>query len=126
MHLVDSSAWLAYFADEANASAFSEVIEDSELVLVPSIVVYEVFRVVLRERGEDEAFQVIAAMQQGQVIDLDMELALEAAVVGQKETLAMADSIIYAAALKYEAVLWTQDEHFVGKPQVEFRRKRQG
>lgn len=126
MHVVDSSAWLAYFADEANASEFGAVIEDSDLVLVPSIVCYEVFRVVLRERGEDEAFQVIAAMQQGQVIDLDMELALEAAVVGQREKLSMADAIIYATALKNEAVFWTQDDHFAGRPQVEFRRKSQG
>lgn len=123
MHVVDSSAWLAFFADEPNATEFEGAIADSDLLLVPTIVLYEVFRVAMRERGEDEAFQVIAAMQQGRVIDLDLELSLEAAAVGQREKLAMADSIIYATALKHEAVLWTQDDHFEGKPQVEFRRK---
>jgi predicted nucleic acid-binding protein len=124
MNVVDSSAWLAYFADEANATEFSDAIEDWELLLVPSIVLYEVFRVVLRERGENEAFQVVSAMQQGHVIDLDMELSLEAAALGQKEQLAMADSIIYATAVKHEATLWTQDDHFEGKLGVEFRRKK--
>ena len=123
MNVVDSSAWLAYLADERNAAVFAGAIEETDLLLVPNIVLYEVFRVVLREKGEDEAFQVVAAMQQGEVVDLDLELALESAAVGQREKLAMADSVIYAAALKHEAVLWTQDEHFEGKPQVEFRRK---
>lgn len=123
MHVVDSSAWLAYFADEPNASEFEAIIADSELLVVPTIVLYEVFRVVLREKGEDEAFQVISAMLQGRVVDLDLELSLEAAAVGQREKLAMADSIIYATAVRHEAVLWTQDEHFEGMAQVEFRRK---
>ena len=126
MHVVDSSAWLAYFADEENASEFETAIIESDLLLVPTIVLYEVFRVVLREKGEDDAFQVLEAMQHGRVIDLDLALSLEAAAIGQREQLAMADSIIYATAIKHEAVLWTQDEHFEGKPRVEFRRKWKG
>ena len=124
MNVVDSSAWLAYFADEPNASEFEAAIADHDLLLVPTIVFYEVFRVALRERGEDAAFQVVAAMQQGRVVDLDLELSLEAAAIGRKEKLAMADSIIYATALRHEAVLWTQDDHFEGKSRVEFRKKR--
>jgi len=126
MHVVDTSAWLAFFADEKNASEFEAVIVESDLLLVPAIVLYEVFRVVLREKGENEAFQVVATMQQGRVIDLDLELSLEAAALGQREKLAMADSIIYATAMRHEAVLWTQDDHFEGKPRVEFRRKKKG
>jgi hypothetical protein len=71
MNLVDSSGWLAYFADEPAADFFAEAIEDSDLLLVPSVCIYEVFKVVLRERGEDDAFSAVAAMQQGTAIDLD-------------------------------------------------------
>ena len=78
---------------------------------------------VWRERGEDEAFNAVAAMQQGLVVDLTAELALEAAAVGHEEKLALADSIIFAVAKKWDATIWTQDEHFAGKPQVEFRPK---
>ena len=123
MNLVDSSAWLAYLAGEKNAAFFAEAIEDSELLLVPTVCIYEVFKVVLREKGEDEAFQAVAAMQQGTVIDLTAELALEAAANGHEEKLPFADSIIYTVAQKHNAVIWTQDEHFTGKPNIQFKAK---
>jgi predicted nucleic acid-binding protein len=124
MNLVDSSAWLAYFANESNADFFAEAIEDRDLLLVPTICLTEVFKVVLRERGENDALMAIAAMQEGTVVDLDRRLALEAAALGIEEGLALADSIILATARRFDATLWTQDEHFAGKPGVEFRKKR--
>jgi toxin FitB len=123
VNVVDSSAWLAYFAGEPTADFFAEAIEDADLLLVPSVCLYEVFKVVLRERGEDEALQVAAAMEQGMVINLDSELALEAAFLGHQEKLPLADSIVYATARKHNAVLWTQDEHFAGKPNVHYQPK---
>jgi len=126
MNLVDSSAWLAYFADEPSAGFFAEAIEDSDLLLVPSVCVYEVFKVVLRERGEDDAFSAAAVMQQGVVVGLDDDLAMEAASVGLEEGLAFADSVIYTIAKKHQATLWTQDAHFVGKPGVRYRPKVSG
>jgi predicted nucleic acid-binding protein len=121
--LVDSSGWLAYFAGESNAGFFAAAIEDEEALLVPSVCLYKVFKVVLRERGEDEAFAAVAAMERGEVIDLDSGLAMEAAAVGLEENLAFADSVIYAVAKKRDAMLWTQDEHFRGKPGVKFKAK---
>lgn len=123
MNLVDSSAWLAYFAGEPNAVFFTRAIEDNEALLVPSVCLYEVFKVVLRERGEDAAFAAVAAMERGEVIDLDSELALEAAALGLEENLAFADSVIYAVATKRDATLWTQDVHFRGKAGVRFKAK---
>ncbi len=123
MNLIDSSAWLAYLADEKNADFFAAAIEDTELLLVPTVCIYEVFNVVLRERGEDDAFQAITVMQQGNVIDLTAELAIEAAAIGQAEKLAFADSIIYTIGQNHGAVIWTQDEHFAGKPNVQYRAK---
>jgi len=120
VNLVDSSAWLAYFADERNARFFAEAIEDEELLIVPTVCLYEVFKTVSRQRGEDDALLAIAAMQSGQVIDLTPDLAIEAAIVGTEENLAFADSIIYATAKRTSATLWTQDAHFAGKPGVQF------
>jgi predicted nucleic acid-binding protein len=124
MNVVDSSAWLAYFADEPTADFFSQAIEDSELLIVPSVCIYEVFKVVIREKGEDDAFLAIAAMQQGKVVDLDADLAIEAAAVGNDEKLAFADSIIYTITLKYNATLWTQDAHFSQKLRVQYTEKK--
>lgn len=120
MNVVDSCAWLAYFADEKNAEAFSGPIEDVEELIVPAVCLYEVFKVLLREVGEDKAFEAIAAMQQGEVVDLDAQLALEAAAVCLQENLSFADAAIYAVALNTGAHLWTQDRHFSGKQLVRY------
>jgi predicted nucleic acid-binding protein len=56
-------------------------------------------------------------------VDLDSDLALEAAWVGHEERLAFADSIIYAVAKRHEATVWTQDAHFEGKANVRFKTK---
>jgi uncharacterized protein with PIN domain len=120
MNVVDSSAWLAYFADEPTAEFFSQAIEDAELLIVPSVCIYEAFKVIVREKGEDDAFLAIAAMQQGKVVDLDADLAIEAAAVGNDEKLAFADSIIYTITQKYNATLWTQDGHFAQKLRVQY------
>ena len=124
MNVVDSSAWLAYFADEPTADFFSQAIEDAELLIVPSVCIYAVFKVIVREKGEDDAFLAIAAMQQGKAIVLDADLAIEAAAVGNDEKLAFADSIIYTITQKYNATLWTQDGHFAQKPGVQYIEKK--
>jgi len=123
MNVVDSSAWLAYFADEPTADYFAPAIEETEAFIVPVVCLYEVFKAILREKGEEEAFQAVVAMQQGLLVDLDSNLALEAAALGLQEKLAFADSIVYAVAKRHDAQLWTQDEHFDGKPNVNFKPK---
>jgi predicted nucleic acid-binding protein len=115
-NVVDSSGWLEYFTDSDRAQLFAPAIENPGNLLVPVISIYEVFRKVLRERGEHEALQVASIMQGHQVIDLDSALALEAA----RYTLPLADSIIYASAMRHQATLWTQDEHFKDLPNVRY------
>ena len=114
MNVVDSSGWLEYFADESNADFFAPAIENTKELVVPAISLYEVFKRVLVQRGEDAALQAVAQMQQGRLVELDSTLALRAAKVSVEHKLAMADSIILATAHQHEAVLWTQDEDFEG------------
>ncbi len=52
MNVVDSSAWLEYFANGSNASFFALAIERTEELLVPTVVLYEVFKRVLQQRDE--------------------------------------------------------------------------
>jgi toxin FitB len=107
LNIVDSSAWLSYFADDSNAEYFAEPIENTSDLLVPSITLAEVFKIILRQRDEDVALTAIAQMQQGQVIALDSRLSIDAAYYGTKHKLALADSIIYATAMKYDTIIWT-------------------
>jgi len=112
MNVVDSSAWLSYFAGDNNAGAFATPIEAIEKLLVPSITLTEVFKCIARQRGEDVALEAIAHMEQGKVVPLDSTLAIDAAVYGLKHKLPLADSVIYATAKKFSAVVWTQDADF--------------
>jgi len=119
-NVVDSSAWLEYFADGPNADSFSEAVQDIENLIVPTICIYEVFKTVLRQRGEDAALQTAALMKQGTEVDLTSGLALEAARISLDHKIPMADSIILATASAHDAIVWTQDLDFKGFDHVQY------
>ena len=112
MNIVDSSGWLAYFADEPNAKHFLIPLNNPALLVVPTVTIYEVFKVILRESGENEALQAVVAMQKGTVVDLTAPLAITASKLSLEHNLPLADSIILATAQEFKAVLWTQDSDF--------------
>lgn len=124
MNLVDSSAWLEYFAGGPLAGQVAPAIEDTAALLVPTIVLLEVTRRVMQQRGEDEALQVAAMLHQGQVIALDSGIALSAAQLGVALKLPLADSIIYATAKQYGAAIWTMDADLSGLAGVRYFPKR--
>ena len=113
MNIVDSSGWLAYFADEPNAEYFLAPLVDSALLVVPTVTIYEVFKVILRESGENEALQAVVAMQKGTVVEMNTPLAIAASKLSLEHNLPMADSIILATAQEFKAILWTQDSDFI-------------
>jgi toxin FitB len=121
VNVVDSSAWLEYFADGPNAAFFAPAIAATEKLVVPTLSLYEVLKRVLQQRTEDDALMAMATMQQGTVVDLDAGIALSAARISIDHKLPMADSVILATARTFEATLWTQDEHFKGLPGVKYR-----
>ena len=114
MNIVDSSGWLEYFADGSNAYCFAAPLGNIAELLVPSVTLYEVFKIVCRQRGEDAALQAVAMMQQGKVIELSSSIALLAAKLSLDIKTPMADSIILATAQIHSAMLWTQDNDFEG------------
>ncbi len=118
--VVDSSGWLEFFADGSNAIAFAEPLATPADLIVPVITIYEVFKVVMRQRGENAALQAIALMRQGTVVDLDESIALSAAKLSLMHKIPMADSIILATAQQFQALLWTQDDDFEGIPGVRY------
>ncbi len=124
MNIVDSSGWLEYFADDENASFFSEPIEDTPELLVPTVSLLEVFKRVHEQRGHDDALQAAAAMQQGRIVDLDGPTALLAATLGLEHGLFLPDSVILATARRFGATLWTQDSDLQGLPAVRYVARR--
>ena len=121
MNLVDSSAWLEYFADGPNAGFFALAIERTRDLLVPTIVVFEIYRRVLQQRNERAALEAISVLQHGQLIELTASLAIAAAQISHHEKLPMADGIILATARAHNAIIWTQDRDFKEMGRVKYR-----
>jgi predicted nucleic acid-binding protein len=112
LNLVDSCGWLEYFADGPNASFYASSIENVDRLVVPTICILEVFKNVLRQRGENAALQAVSAMEQGRVAALDTPTSLSAAKLGAELGLPLADSVILATARAHKALIWTQDADF--------------
>jgi predicted nucleic acid-binding protein len=124
VNVVDSSGWLEYLADGANAGFFAPALEAVRDLIVPSISVHEVFKRVLQQRGENAALQAAALMQQGRVVELTVPLALAAAQLSVEKSLPMADSIMLATARAFNATLWTQDSDFATMDGVKYVAKK--
>lgn len=127
MNVVDSSAWLEYFANGPSANYFAKPIEDTKRLIVPTLAIFEVFKRVLQQRNEGDALRAVAVMKQGKVVDLDTPIALRAASLSVEHRLPMADSVILATARAFDATLWTLDADFQGLPGIQYRaRESQG
>ena len=124
MNVVDSSSWLEYFAGGPNAGFFAAAIKATDTLVVPTICIYEVFKRLLTQRGEEDALQAIGIMSLGVIADLTREIAVNAAHASTEFQIAMADSIILATARAHNAILWTQDSDFEGMDSVQYISKK--
>jgi predicted nucleic acid-binding protein len=124
VNVVDTSGWIEFLFEGNNASVFAPLIEDVDNLLVPVICLHEVFKKVNAVADEPKALQAIGQMKQGRVLEVTEAIALRAALISLKHRLPMADSLILSAAWSEQATLWTQDEHFVGLPGVEYKAAR--
>ena len=120
MNIVDSSCWLEFMEDSPIGSEVAPIIADVEHLLIPAIVLYEVFRKLAAMKGSEYAQGFIQGMLNARVVPVDAALSISAANISREYQLAMADSIIYATVVQYNAVLWTADKHFDGLPNVRY------
>ena len=123
-NVVDSSAWLEYLADGPNAGEFAAAIETVRTLVVPTIVISEVVRRLDAQGRRAIIPDVLAQMRQATIVPLDDQLAVDAATLGRRQGLALADSVVYATTQAVGGTLWTQDEDFKALPKVEFRAHR--
>lgn len=118
MILVDSSGWIEYLAARPRADAFARFVEGREPIVSSTIQVYEIYKVVRRDIGEERAIEAVSALRATTIEPLSEGLALEAADLALEHGLAMADSIIYATARRHRAEIVTMDADFDGLPGV--------
>ena len=120
MIIVDSCGWLEWFSDGVLARKYQKYLENKNELLVPTIVLYEVYKILKREVGEEKALLAFGHMKISEVIHFDENLALQAADISLLHNLAMADAIVYAASLENNCRLITSDADLKSLPQVTF------
>jgi len=120
MKLVDSSGWLEFFTGGPLAEAYAGHLADLSQVITPTIVLYEVYRKIKRERAEEEAVIAAARIHGTRLIPLSDTIALTAADAGIEHGLDMADAIVFATAMTLEAELITSDADFERLPGVTY------
>jgi len=109
MVIVDSCGWLEWFTDGKLADEYEKYLAVPDKLLLPTIVLYEVYKILKREVGEEKALFAVGYMNNSPVIPLDESLALAAADIALRERLAMADAIIVAAARAKDCKVITSD-----------------
>jgi len=120
MTLVDSVGWIEFFADGPLASEYARYLQKPSEVVVPTVVLYEVYKKIKSEKNEEIALVAVATMQNAQIIPLTEELSLSAADLSLNHRLAMADAIVYASAIQQDAKLVTSDKDLKGLPHVTY------
>ena len=112
MQLVDSSGWIEFFIGGPLAEEYARHLKDLDRVVTPTIVLYEVYKKIKRDRTEEEALAAVSLMNRTKVVDLSESTALFAADLSIKHSLPMADAIVYATALETDCTVITGDAHF--------------
>lgn len=120
--LIDSFGWIEYFGDGPLANKYGSYIENTikDRYLTPTIVLYEVYKKIKKERTEEKALWASAYISANtEIIHLNERIALEAAEISLVQGLHMADAIIVATADVFKAKIVTSDPHFEGLKNVE-------
>lgn len=119
LFLVDTCGWIEWLTDGRLAPRFEPYLSDQASLIVPTLVQFELYKWVCRERDEATALNVIGVTETAAgIMPLDTPLALQAAGLASEHKLAMADAIILATAQRTLAQLVTSDKHFSALPGV--------
>jgi toxin FitB len=117
--LLDSSGWIEFFTDGPRANRYAGYLTSRHhIIITPTIVLYEVYKKIKRERGEETALQFAGRLHATHVIPLTESIAFLAADLSLQHGLAMADAIVYATGRDQEAEVVTGDADLEGLPGV--------
>ena len=112
--VIDSSVWLEYLTHGQRLKKIEQFFKPPNKIIIPVIVIYEIYKKIKSERGESEAVFVIAQMERlaVKIFEIDQPTAIKAADISVHYKIPMADSLIYTSALLEDAVVVTTDMHF--------------
>lgn len=116
--LLDSSGWIEFFTGGPRASRYAAYLAARYQLITPTIVLYEVYKKIKRERGEETALLFAGRLNATRVIHLTESISYLAADLSLRHGLAMADAIVYATARDQEAEVITGDADLKDLPGV--------
>ena len=114
MIIIDSSGWIEYFTDGPLSAEYAKYLKDFTKIVTPTIVLYEVYKKVRKERTEEDALLAVSLLSRTSIVPLRESTSLLAADLSLKHSLPMADAIVYATALEENCKVITSDMHFKG------------
>lgn len=120
MVLVDSCGWIEFFTNGPRAAEYSKYLKNPSKVITPTIILYEVYKKIKKERTEDAALLAVSLINKTRLIPLTESIALTAADLSLKYSLPMADAIVYATAFEEKCQIITNDIHFKDIERVVF------
>ena len=121
--LVDSSGWLEFFTDGPLANEYTSYLKHLPVIVTPTVVLYEVYKIIKCRRSEEAALAAMAQMGKTRVIPLTDTIALTAADLSLAHRLGMADAIVYATALVEGVKVLTSDADLAPLPGVTYLKK---
>lgn len=119
MIVFDSYAWLEYFFGSKKGEIVKNIIESEEEILTPSVCIAEIKRKYLRENKEFES-RIKLIISRSKIIKIDLDIALIAASLSEKNKLYLIDALVYACAIHTNSELLTGDQHFKNLEKIRF------
>jgi predicted nucleic acid-binding protein len=121
--IIDSFGWVEYYTNGKLADKYAKYINgsDPDTCLTPSIIIYEVYKIIRRLKSEEEAIIAIVHIDHySTIVNLDIKTATLGADSSLEQGLGMADAIIWGIAQQHGAKIITSDKDFKGKDNVIF------
>lgn len=125
-HLLDTSAFLAYYFGEPGGEKVRDLFEDEGASIVLSAATASEFWARLRAVGQDEAFEREWELHRplfDAVLPMDEAVALRAIAIrrGTAKRVPTIDALIAATAAVHNLVLVHRDPHFCAIPESELQ-----
>ena len=120
MNCVDSSGWIEFFLGSQAGLIYKPIIEQTALLVVPAVSIYEVHRFLSRATPVASRDEYLELMCRSTVAELTVARAISACNAAQKHRLTMADAVTYSIAREFDATFWTQDVDYQGLAGVKY------
>jgi predicted nucleic acid-binding protein len=119
---IDSFGWIEQLTNGPKALQYRQIVESSKPkeIVTSTVVLYEVYKKIKKNKGEEEALLAVAALSQTTIVPVDQTISLEAADYSIDHKLHFSDSLVYATARHYKAKLYTSDDDLKSLKEVCF------